>query len=502
MPSIRLLITRKNVQRCQSNFEKFSFPPTQQPGSPPRVWISYPGCTERYRTRALLPLLSFDTYQPHYANMSADAGTEEAPAGEEGAHHKQQFCSFAVTGPQGTFQAIFVCHTCCTDGDDTLCICQACADECHADHEDLEYVGVGPCYCDCLKIGCCIRDQSEEEAERLNLSFENSKRKAEPLSQGTLPAFAAYSIDMLQQNDYMALLLQNQAQELVKHSKDTFWVDGTMDTSVLCGLERFALTVLQRHATNFGLAQCGAEWWVQVKSSNPDTVEAAIDLHYDKDEDMAEKFGLGYFPTLSTVTYLGNPTSASPTVVFSRRYEEEESVPIEHMLVSHPTVGKHLVFDGRLLHGAPSHSALRAAQKEDLAEYSQDAPRITILVNLWSGNKPGGVMPLSSTIRDKLRQDSDPDLSQYATTFVDRPVQERPLDAWGNPRIELPFLGKDTTWGEDDEDEDRVYVSTVPPQILPEDDTVLYHFTNENLATFVSAPIAGAEAKASMDVDI
>ena len=50
-----------------------------------------------------------------------------------------------------------------------------------------------------------------------------------------------------------------------------------------------------------------------------------IDLHYDKDEALAESFGLGSFPTLSTVTYLtGASSKAPPTILLDHTYTQGE----------------------------------------------------------------------------------------------------------------------------------------------------------------------------------
>jgi hypothetical protein len=70
------------------------------------------------------------------------------PADEEQA---QQYCSYAVTGTQTSFQAIYVCRTCCTVESNLLCLCQACADSCHSDCDGLEYIG---------KTDACLRNHS------------------------------------------------------------------------------------------------------------------------------------------------------------------------------------------------------------------------------------------------------------------------------------------------------------------------------------------------------
>jgi hypothetical protein len=63
------------------------------------------------------------------------------------------------------------------------------------------------------------------------------------------------------------------------------------------------------------------EWWIQSKYLEQDGTPAPIDLHYDKDENMAEAYGIGLFPQLSTVTYLtGSPNA--PTVIFRNTITE------------------------------------------------------------------------------------------------------------------------------------------------------------------------------------
>ena len=93
-------------------------------------------------------------------------------------------------------------------------------------------------------------------------------------------------------------------------------------------------------------------------------------------------------------------------------------------MLSHPARGKHTVFDGRLLHGAPAALKLRTAtttatassavgeQLERLlgrpscwdspweggpgdgGEVSPARPRVTFLVNIWLGHIPLGIEPL------------------------------------------------------------------------------------------------------------
>jgi len=453
-------------------------------------------------------------------NISSSSQVKHPP----GYHRPNQsghklFCSYAVTGPQETFQPIFVCHTCSKNPDDLLCICQACADECHDDHDDLAYVGMGPCYCDCSAVlgNCKICDASEAEAQRLQASSLASSLLTVPpaLSTNMMTShqkyvMEAFTIDTLQNSD-MLRQMQEQARVLVQHSKETFWLDETIPTSELCGLERLAQQIFRQDCASFGvdMTVVGAEFWVQLKPvsgkyNEKNAGAEAIDLHYDKDEAMAESFGLGCFPVMSTVTYLTSPSFSPPTVVFERRYDENEDDPIQEMLISHPSLGKHLVFDGRLVHGAPSHYALRRPDESHSMNLDGDsslsnmnttqqqtaADRITFLVNIWVNHKPAAVQPLPSTLRELLRQDPLGWLPPLpAPTFIQRLVSERSVDSVTNTdlsRMELPFVGKGSTWAEDDDDEQMV-VSLVPPPLAPADDTVLYHFGPE-LAAYVCVP--------------
>lgn len=450
-----------------------------------------------------------------------DAGTVAS------ANRIEQFCSFAALGRTEAFQAIFVCRSCCCCDDKLLCICSACADQCHFDH-DVEYVGMGPCYCDCSDIGCKIADESKAEADRLGiLSFDGKLCSYKPVIAGSAPPAGekvaagepSYIRDVfripLLDDTTTSYRLTLQAKELVKHSRDTFWLDADTvsdNDGSLCDLELLAWKIFRQHMHHYNLREAandsghciGAEWWVQVKQvSLPPPSEAsqsrletyangeeAVDLHYDKDEELAESFGLGLFPTLSTVTYLTDSVNAPPTLVFSRRYDEGDDNAISEMLISHPMVAKHLAFDGRLLHGAPSHFALRPLfERLRNEEMNVNATtRITFLVNLWLSHKPAGVEVLPNAIREAVQMAAN-DVSgttqtvlrtiQGPATFTASPVaqidltDEEDLPEALRGKIELPFVGGKATWG-DDEDGSMILVTYPPP--AHECDTLLVRF--------------------------
>jgi predicted metalloenzyme YecM len=236
--------------------------------------------------------------------------------------------------------------------------------------------------------------------------------------------------------------LIQQAIELTNLSKDTFWIpaddDDDNDNGEYCELELLARKIYRHHKSYYSLSsgvEGGAEWWVQVKhpttttnsssSSSSSSSKSIVDLHYDKDEVLAEIFGLGSFPTLSTVTYLTDTIDNVPTIIFPHTYHDDEERTIGSMALSIPKMGKHVVFDGQLLHGAPYHSSLLRPHttttttdtgnnigsegggmnnnnNDDNNNLSSSSLRVTFLVNIWTCRKPSNVHVLPNSIRNIL----------------------------------------------------------------------------------------------------
>jgi hypothetical protein len=189
---------------------------------------------------------------------------------------------------------------------------------------------------------------------------------------------------------------------------DSFWLG--VDAQPRCALEHLARAVFSAHArgcaSRFDARKTGAEWWVQLRRDtcegervnpfNPDDASdpAGVSFHWDKDESLVDAYGVNVHPALSTVTYLRD--SGAPTMVADKTapvmYEDIEAFrgAIPHAVLSHPETGKHLSFDGRMLHGAPRELARAAA----LAGGAKKKPtRATFLVNVWLGHKPADVEP-------------------------------------------------------------------------------------------------------------
>lgn len=468
-------------------------------------------------------------------------------------------CTFAVTGRLATFQEIYICVTCSKrnicgqseneDGESMpLCLCYNCAERCHeALGHEVEYYGRGPCYCDCASFhddstedgcSCVLQVASRKAALELGIdTFKDSKIGQDDESFNVLENEHHLLEDSTCQHDNgfpflfdsltIPSLLPNetsspcdhliwQAVELVKHSSDTHWIPHTITNSdQLCSLEKLAYSIFRRHTESYGLRdkickEGGIEWWVQVKNfSNRDSKKAPIDLHYDKDEELAEKFDIGSFPTLSTVTYLSggiiddgsgqNKVCAAPTLIFPHTYEmpdegmvgncdrentsgspSKPSPPQPNVIISHVRTAKHIVFDGRLLHGAPANSYLRQDPEKIKLENDTDIKsqtykdiRVTFLVNIWLKRRPSKVEVLPSTVRDKIQTaapapiddsstfswhnvDSNDDMSNMINMVQRNSSIINVIGSAGNKgtRMRLPFVSTGATWIDDEKSDE------------------------------------------------
>ena len=179
----------------------------------------------------------------------------------------------------------------------------------------------------------------------------------------------------------------------------TFWID--KDAVPRCSLERVALGILRFHAARLPSASppcLGAEFWVQVRSSGG---SPTIALHWDSDETHKASSGEHIPPWLATVTYLGS--HGAPTVVLPAAADAHgravRAGTDQCAFISQPLPGKHLAFDGRLLHGA-----LHELGAPDTAPYV----RSTLLVNLWLSHRPSGCERLPEALLGLLSDLQEP----------------------------------------------------------------------------------------------
>ena len=141
-----------------------------------------------------------------------------------------------------------------------------------------------------------------------------------------------------------------------------------------------------------------------------------VGWHWDADYEARERGDLQH-PLLGTVTYLEAGGSVAPTAILEDCFEAKlmagHGAMIETAHLSLPVPGKHICFDGRLLHAAPAklrdvfHAGMLASVvASDSAPRSKPkrrkASRTTLLVNIWQGHQPRDPQPLAQEAAAKL----------------------------------------------------------------------------------------------------
>ena len=128
-------------------------------------------------------------------------------------------------------------------------------------------------------------------------------------------------------------------------------------------------------------------------------------------------------PRVATVTYLSDAGVGVPTLILDKRSPppsdlEKKSLngSVNKGWLSHPSFGKHIAFDGRLLHGGPGEyfPAVTTklvnppeepkAKKLKVEEIATDlsGKRITFMVNIWLNHCPLESEPLEDDLVDQL----------------------------------------------------------------------------------------------------
>jgi hypothetical protein len=144
----------------------------------------------------------------------------------------------------------------------------------------------------------------------------------------------------------------------------SMWLPTSEAGHPTCGLERLAAAVLSIHDPTGSAA--GVEWWVQIRGPATNHGDA-IGFHWDRDEVLADADPptLAH-PMVATVTYL--TSAGAPTVVLDvAPLQLPGTASATRGYVSHPSPGKHIAFDGRLLHGVPPELELPRPPGEVLA---------------------------------------------------------------------------------------------------------------------------------------
>jgi hypothetical protein len=142
-----------------------------------------------------------------------------------------------------------------------------------------------------------------------------------------------------------------------------------------------------------------------------------VGMHFDADYGLEEQApNLLVHPRIATVTYLSD--FGAPTVVFNKNSPPPNDIDslggeIHTAWLSQPSIGKHIAFDGRLLHGAPAtfFPAMQGQHSSELEEpptkkiksEPQNKKRYTILVNIWLNHCPLDAEPLDEDVIHQLK---------------------------------------------------------------------------------------------------
>jgi hypothetical protein len=258
-----------------------------------------------------------------------------------------------------------------------------------------------------------------------------------------------------------------------------------------CALEALALLIFRKHTQHlppgtFHPATSGANWWTLVmdpkkenheKTANTDDdddededeeeEEDEVGLHFDADYELEEQTtNLLLHPRVGTVTYLSD--YGVPTAIFnlpSPPMDDVERKSLERTIdkawLSHPQIGKHTAFDGRLLHGAPAMyfpsrtvmaTETAAATTSNSNEGNDQPPakrqkvvsaeqigtkRYTLLVNVWLNHWVMDAALLDDEVCAKLQTPwQDPNVVSNLKRDDDSLVPPPPPFTW-NPNVHL-----------------------------------------------------------------
>lgn len=245
-------------------------------------------------------------------------------------------------------------------------------------------------------------------------AIRNSKSTRKALLQDC--ASAATARAQLAQGDY-------------SHGK-TFWV-GALDKPKST-LESLALDIFHSHLTrqttrwssmklqddsqrrwttdDVDMSISGAEWW----TLSMDGEDGGVGWHWDKDYHAELEEGNNVHPFLATVSYfsdIGAPTMIFPKttagpIVSAEDYTYSDS-PMTYAYLSRPVLGKHIAFDGRLLHSAPTdlYDEIKVHAPNNGASVGKRGPRpkrVTFLVNIWINHKPLDAMKIEDSLQTKM----------------------------------------------------------------------------------------------------
>jgi len=333
-----------------------------------------------------------------------------------------------------------------------------------------------------------MSDSKQEEEEEVRTSNENDlvirdgfpalKRRdgKGPLISGEEPlprhAFASYAnalhipeefTDVIQRDCEKVFTARNIEDDAAYSAGTTFFVPAVMKPR--CALEGLALRIFQAHVEGldgmYNPEQSGAEWWTLMLDANKpkdasgeeddDNDEDEVGMHFDADYGLEDQMpNILLHPRVATVTYLSNV--GAPTLVLNKRSPppsdpERKSLngAIRRGWLSGPKYGKHVAFDGRLLHGAPAlffpgsstagvavNGGKEPETKRQKVEERAEK-RVTFLVNVWVNHCPMDAEPLDDDICRQMETPWEvPDETKKSDDSFKPPFE------WKNPDLSKP----------------------------------------------------------------
>jgi len=219
-----------------------------------------------------------------------------------------------------------------------------------------------------------------------------------------------------------------------------------------CALEELALQVFRHHTKSlppgsYDPNQSGAEWWTLVLETplppNSDEFDKDEDdegddvgMHFDADYGLESQVpDTMVHPRLATITYLSD--IGVPTLILDQKSPKIQSLErtVERGWLSAPRRGKHVAFDGRLLHGAPGYIFPGYGYKEDSNEHlnkkvkldpaatnheiKSQGKRYTFLVNIWLNHCPLDAEPLDEQVCKQMQTSRKDGCVPYWNSSVD-----------------------------------------------------------------------------------
>lgn len=246
-------------------------------------------------------------------------------------------------------------------------------------------------------------------------------------------------------------------------SGSTFFISKNMKPR--CFLEALALDIFDAHVRPIDSSKgifydaevSGVEWWTLLmdededqdvqgdedsgsdhSSENNDEDDedmCDVGLHYDADFGLEAQSGgqIVLHPHVATVTYFSN--FGVPTCIFNVKGSEilqmnprtGGSIAIDTMYASAPAIGKHVAFNGELVHGAPSevfpsplkydttldHSSfcytkqtdpnVATTKRQKVEQVSKRRLRMTFLANVWLNHRPLDAEELDNDLLKQMR---------------------------------------------------------------------------------------------------